>query len=458
MATSHGSGEAELRITKSKPVVVPPPMKTYDGLYYLSPIDEILMGPLDILFCFETDDEKRTENLCETIKQALAKVLVHFYPFAGSLVMGPDGNFMVKCTGEGVSFVEAVANCELRELGDFTILDLPKQRQLVHAWNESENPSEIPLLVVQVTRFQCGGFVIGLAVNHCMCDGASLLEFMKSWGEIARGLPVSVVPFLDRCILKPNQPLETDEYNHDNISAMSEDGSNVSSYLVRRDEQSIFKSFSFDLQKLKQLKKIAAMEDDGTIKGTTATDFELIMAFIWRARTKALKLNPSETSMLLIIVDGRHHRFGPSIPEGYFGNAILITGCECSAGELIENPLCFAVDLIKRGLELEFIQSLDNYVNYIQFVKVTVEAARTELLLDRAFVGNKWSRFLSNDIDFGWGGPTQIANACPQKEIVVVHAQRKGSKNKILTLGLCPSDMKAFEEMMQSEMGIQTCT
>ncbi|XP_042511122.1 omega-hydroxypalmitate O-feruloyl transferase-like isoform X2 [Macadamia integrifolia] len=179
MEALHGTGEA-FTVTKSKPVVVSPTMKNYDGFYYLSPIDELMIGPLDILFCFEMHDgTRRTENLCETIKQALAKVLVHFYPFAGRLVKGSDDNFMVKCTGEGVSFVEAAANCDLRELGEFTTLNLPKQRELVYASNESNDPFHIPLLVVQVTRFQCGGFVIGLAVNHCMCDGTSLLEFMQ---------------------------------------------------------------------------------------------------------------------------------------------------------------------------------------------------------------------------------------------------------------------------------------
>ncbi|XP_043715554.1 omega-hydroxypalmitate O-feruloyl transferase-like [Telopea speciosissima] len=262
--TGTGTGEA-ITITKFKPDVVRPTMKkTYDdgGLYYLSPVDELLMGPVDILICYEMEDgTRRTENLCETIKQALAKVLVHFYPFAGSLVQSPDGRFMVKCTGEGgVSFVEAVANCELRELGDFTIPNLPIHRQLVHACNESKNPFDIPLLSVQVTRFQCGGFVLGLRMNHCMSDGTSL---------------------------------------HDNISGMNEDGSNFP--FIRRDEQSVFKSFTFDLQKMMQLKKIAM--EDGTIK--SATDFELIMAFTWRARTKALKMNLSEPSKVLIVsMDG----------------------------------------------------------------------------------------------------------------------------------------------------------
>ncbi|XP_042499742.1 omega-hydroxypalmitate O-feruloyl transferase-like [Macadamia integrifolia] len=257
-------------------------------------------------------------------------------------------------------------------------------------------------------------------------------EFMKSWGEIARGLPLSVVPFLDRSMLKPKpkQPFKI------------EDNPEIISPVVPLNEQSVFKSFCFDLQKLMQLKNIAAMEDE-TIKGTTsATDFQLIMAFIWRARTKALKMNPSDQSKLFIILDGRH-RFGPSFPKG--------------AGELIERPLWFAVDLMKRALELNFIQSLDDYLENVQSCLDTVKASTTELLLDTAFIGNKWSTFLSNDIDFGCGVLTQIGAPIPQKDLVLVNSHIKGSKNKILTLGLTRSNMKAFEEIMQSEMGIQAC-
>ncbi|KAJ4956845.1 hypothetical protein NE237_013628 [Protea cynaroides] len=421
-----------LTVTKSKPEFVCPTMKTYDGFYYLSPFDEALMGPLDILFSFEMDG-KRTENLFETIKQALAKALVHFYPLAGRFKQDPDGRFVVKCIGEGVPFVEAVANCDLGEFGDFTIPNLPKLRKLIHASNEVKNPLDVPPFAVQVTRFKCGGFVLGIATNHSICDGAALMAFMKSWADLARGLPLSVPPFLDRSIMKPRQLLN-------NISPTREDVSKVP--LIRRDVQSVFKSFCFDPKKLMHLKKIAM--EDGNIK--KVTDFELIIAFMWCARTKALKINIAEPSKLLIAIDGRK-RLGSSLPKGYFGNAIYVPGCECSAGELIERPLSFAVDQMKSAIESVPIQSLNDYI----------EAASRKIPLDEAIVGNKWSRLPSNDIDFGWGSPKQFTNASPQKEIAIVHAQSKDSKNKILTLGLPPPDMKAFEEVMESEMGMRAC-
>ncbi|KAJ4956573.1 hypothetical protein NE237_013356 [Protea cynaroides] len=145
---SLGNAE-ELKVRKSKPVFVCPTAKTYDGFYYFLPFDEALTtGPLGIFFSFEMDG-KRIENLFETIKQALAKALAHFNPLAGRFKQHPDGKFMLKCTG-GVSFFKAVANCDLREFGDFTIANLPKQRQLIYACSKAKNYFNIPLFAVQV--------------------------------------------------------------------------------------------------------------------------------------------------------------------------------------------------------------------------------------------------------------------------------------------------------------------
>lgn len=48
------------------------------------------------------------------IKEALAKVLVYYYPLAGKLVEDSDGKLIVDCTGEGAVFVEAVSDYELQ--------------------------------------------------------------------------------------------------------------------------------------------------------------------------------------------------------------------------------------------------------------------------------------------------------------------------------------------------------
>ncbi|XVF44779.1 hypothetical protein PTKIN_Ptkin02bG0151300 [Pterospermum kingtungense] len=62
-------------------------------------------------------------NATEIIKESLAKILVEFYPFAGCLCVTKDGKMVVRCTGEGVPFVEAVSNSTIEELGDISRVD-----------------------------------------------------------------------------------------------------------------------------------------------------------------------------------------------------------------------------------------------------------------------------------------------------------------------------------------------
>jgi hypothetical protein len=36
-----------------------------------------------------------------------------------------------------------------------------------------------------VTKFKCGSFVLGMAINHYMFDGVGAMQFGNLWGEIS---------------------------------------------------------------------------------------------------------------------------------------------------------------------------------------------------------------------------------------------------------------------------------
>uniref|UniRef100_A0A0D9YJE9 Uncharacterized protein n=1 Tax=Oryza glumipatula TaxID=40148 RepID=A0A0D9YJE9_9ORYZ len=76
----------------------------------------------------------------------------------------------------------------MADLGDITRPDPAVLGELVYSVPGAKN----------VTKFKCGGFVLGLAINHCMFDGVGAMQFVNSWGETARGVPLSVPPALDR--------------------------------------------------------------------------------------------------------------------------------------------------------------------------------------------------------------------------------------------------------------------
>ena len=52
-----------------------------------------------------------------------------------------------------------------------------------------------PLLLMQVTVFACGEFVVGVTWNHVLADGAGIGQFLQAVAELARGMSLpSVVP------------------------------------------------------------------------------------------------------------------------------------------------------------------------------------------------------------------------------------------------------------------------
>ncbi|GLJ15158.1 hypothetical protein SUGI_0247920 [Cryptomeria japonica] len=58
---------------------------------------------------------KEDQDPAKVIREALAKVLVHYYPLAGRLRKAAAGKLKVEYTGEGVLFVEADADVTLAE-------------------------------------------------------------------------------------------------------------------------------------------------------------------------------------------------------------------------------------------------------------------------------------------------------------------------------------------------------
>jgi omega-hydroxypalmitate O-feruloyl transferase len=186
---------------------------------------------------------------------------------------------------------------------------------------------------IQVTRFKCGGFSIGLAQNHCMADGLSTVQFLHNWAEITRGLPLSISPFIDRTIQKARQPPKV-EFPHHEFSEI-EDISDLAG--LYSSEPIEYNAFDFDERRLNRLKQIAA--EDGIV--INCSSFVALTAFVWRARTQALKMSPDQQTKLLFSIDGRS-RVNPPLPKGFWGNAIVLACCICRYIKQVLASICFS--------------------------------------------------------------------------------------------------------------------
>ncbi|KAJ7957211.1 omega-hydroxypalmitate O-feruloyl transferase-like [Quillaja saponaria] len=422
----------ELHVKHGEPTLVPPAEETEKGLYFLSNLDQNIAVIVRTIYCFKSAS-KGNEDAVKVIKDALSKVLVQYYPLAGRLTISSEGKLIVDCTGEGAVFVEAEANLMIEDIGDMTKPDPITLGKLVYDIPGAKNILEIPPLVAQVTKFKCGGFVLGLGLNHCMFDGIGAMEFVNAWGNTARGLPLKVPPFLDRSILKPRNPPRIEFPHHE--FAQIED---ISDARKLYEEEMFYRSFCFDPEKLERLKK-KAMEDGVLNQCST---FEALSAFVWRARTQALRMQPDQQTKLLFAVDGRS-RFEPPIPEGYFGNAIVLTNSLCSAGELLDNPLSFTVELVKKAVNMVTEGYMRSAIDYFEMTRARPSLAATLLI-------TTWSRLSFHTTDFGWGEPIASGPvALPEKEVILFLSHGKERKSINVLLGLPASAMKIFEGLMQ---------
>ncbi|EXB25275.1 Omega-hydroxypalmitate O-feruloyl transferase [Morus notabilis] len=420
-----------LGVKQEQPTVVLPAEETPKGLYFLSNLDQNIAVTVRTIYCFKSDS-RGNEEAAEVIKKALSDILVHYYPVAGRLTISSEGKLIVNCTGEGAVFVEAEADCSVEEIGDITKPDPVTLGKLVYDIPGAKNILEIPPLVAQVTKFKCGGFVLGLCMNHCMFDGLAAMEFVNSWGNTARGLPLKVSPFIDRSILKARNPPKI-ESAHDEFAEIED----ISETSKLYEEEMQYRSFCFGPEKLEQLKK-KAMTDGVLQKCTT---FQALSAFVWRARTEALRMQPDQKTKLLFAVDGRP-RFEPPIPEGYCGNAIVLTNSLCRAGELVENPLSYAVELVQKAVNMVNDSYMRSAIDYFEITRARPSLAATLVI-------TTWSRLSFHTTDFGWGEPRLSGPvALPEKEVILFLSHGKERKSINVLLGLPESAMKIFENLM----------
>ncbi|RDX87945.1 Omega-hydroxypalmitate O-feruloyl transferase, partial [Mucuna pruriens] len=401
-----------------EPTLVRPAEETKKGFYFLSNLDQNVAQQIRTVYFYKSAF-RGNEDAAQVMKDSLSKVLVHYYPMAGRLAINSQGKLIVDCTQEGVVFVEAEANSVIEDLGDFTNPHLHTLGNLVYDIPAATNMLQIPPLLIQVTKFKCGGFVLGVNVNHCMVDGLSAMQFMKAWGETARGLDLSVSPVVDRTILTARNPpiIEFPHHEFDEI----EDVSNTAK--LYEEEEILYSSFCFDPHKLDLLKK-KGTEDGAVNKCST---FEALTGFVWRARSEALRMHPNQQTKLLFAVDGRS-RFVPSIAEGYFGNAVVLSNAVCKVGELLHNPLSFTVGLVDKGIHMVTDSYMRSAIDYF-------EAKRTRPSLAATLVITTWTRLPFQTADFGWGNPFFFGPvSLPGKEVILFLSHQTKCINVLLAL------------------------
>ncbi|KAJ0021749.1 hypothetical protein Pint_30873 [Pistacia integerrima] len=332
----------------------------------------------------------------KVIREALSKALVFYYPFADRLREGDNRKLLVDCNGEGVLFVEADANVSLDQLGPeiqppFICLD-----ELLYVVPGSDDIIGCPLLSIQVTHLECGGFILALRWNHTLCDAYGLMQFLKTMEQMTQEAPKpSTMPVWQRDLLTSRNPPR--------ITCIHHEYEQLDDYkdTIRNTNPNDLadKSFFFGPEEITSLRKHLPPH----LKNCST--FELLIASVLRCRTAALQLDPNQIVRLSCLINVRNKSYNFHLPEGYYGNAFAFPAACSKAEVLCKRELGYAVQLVKAAkaqMSGEYIRSVADLME----IKGRIRYTNLENFVV-SYVKNSGFK----EVDFGWGkavygGPT----------------------------------------------------
>ncbi|KAF2290781.1 hypothetical protein GH714_015434 [Hevea brasiliensis] len=389
-----------------------PNAKTKPGRLSLSELDQIgIMTHIPTIYFYKPSVSNWLQpftSIINVLKDSLSRVLVPFYPLAGRLHWIGHGRLELDCNAMGVTFIEAESQSKLEDFGDFS--QFSEYQHLIPHVDYTLPLHEIPLLLVQLTRFHCGGFSISLTLSHVVVDGQSALHFISEWARIARGEPLGTQPFFDRKVLRAGgPPISRTLFHHKEFDELPLliGQSNNSEERRKKTTASQLKITKAQVEKLKS----KANESKSMDNGGGYTRYETLTAHVWRSACKAREHKPEQPTAMGICIDSRK-RMQPPLPDGYFGNAILDVIAVSTSGELVSKPLGFASSKIRDAIQnvtSEYINSAIDFCKNQQDLTKFQDIYALRGTDEGPFYGNpnlelvSWLTLPIYGLDFGWG-------------------------------------------------------
>ncbi|OIV93375.1 hypothetical protein TanjilG_21086 [Lupinus angustifolius] len=141
-----------------------------------------------VLYYEKLREEEHGLFLVGWIVESLARVLLDYPLLAGRIQKkvenGDNMGFEIVTNDSGVRFYEARFPMNLSEYLGLSGKE-SFEGELVF-WKEidEQNPEFSPLFYIQVTKFECGGYSIGISCSLLLEDVMVIENFLKNWAEI----------------------------------------------------------------------------------------------------------------------------------------------------------------------------------------------------------------------------------------------------------------------------------
>ncbi|CAN6201222.1 unnamed protein product [Urochloa humidicola] len=373
------------------------------------------------------------------VRGALVDALVHYYPFAGRIVeedvAGGGRRPAVLCSGEGVYFVEAAANCTLADVNFLERPLLLAKEQLVPCPTPDLWPVEPhnTLAMIQVTTFTCGGFVVGLRTNHAVADGTGAAQFLNAVGDLARGLPeprVKPVWARDRFPDPDIRPGPLPE-----LPALALE----------------YIAFDFPADYLTKLKSQYAASTGGKI----CSAFDVVIAKLWQCRTRAIAAATAGDAGDAATGDVRLCFFASvrhvlKLDPGYYGNAIFPVKVSAPAGKVAGSSVIELVGMVreaKRRVGEECVSWAEGRTGGRDPFQMVFD-------YESVYVSD-WSKLGFNDVDYGYGAPVSagpLVNCDLIASVIVMRAPAPLAGTRLLASCVTKEHADDFARRMREDL------
>ncbi|KAK6124601.1 hypothetical protein DH2020_041656 [Rehmannia glutinosa] len=296
----------DLKVTLHESILVLPSQETPKKSLFLSNIDQILNYNIPTIHFFTANPDFPSETVAKRLKMALEKVLVPYDFMAGRFKLNEQsGRLEIDCNAAGAGFVVASSEYWLDDLGDFVHPNLGFRQLAAQILDNLGPDDDQPLCTFQVTSFKCGGFAIGMSMNHALFDGVSAQTFIENLAAQAfDDKPLSVIPCHNRHLPAP------------------------------------------DLRRI----------------------YNVLAALIWRCKALSFDdedhNKEDRVSTLLNVVDIRS-RLNPPLPSSYCGNAVLVAYASAKCQDLEKWPFSEVVKIVSEGptrVSDEYVKSVIDWL------------------------------------------------------------------------------------------------
>ncbi|KAK9749196.1 hypothetical protein RND81_02G108600 [Saponaria officinalis] len=430
--------------------MIRPSQKTPLKTLHLSKLDMIIRAPNTHTILFYIYDHPHSSKSpphfdAEILKTALSKILVPYYPLAGRVQMNQNRD-RYEINYNAIYMNNFEPNAVLREL---LILECDYTRDLCL----------IPLLMVQVTWFKCGGLGLGFTTHHHIGDGTANTDFVAKLLRMVAGLDLLVSPVHDRIHVALRDPVGI-KFQHVHefdpiVPCLPSNGFKTGDQNFDT-TQCLFKLSKQQIQVLKQATISQAMKYTNNNNHKIST-FAILASHIWRSTCNARDIAYDQEVKLYIPVDGRSRLKDPSMPEGYFENVVFFSICIAKAGDVIHQPIWYTANKIQESVEKIDDEYLRSSIDHLELRQGLPDPMMAHKIMYPDLKINSWVKFQFYKADFGWG-PPKVVRTCEIKVegLSFLINGPDGDDGLTLAINLFSVHMPMFKEHLYNFMPINS--